>query len=375
VPGPPSGWQTSDIGWLNRYTVARERLLAGDFAEARRLFAELVATATNGADRTIAEELEQLARSWASRDLVFVRRADLGEGSASAKVTGERTADEIAVLYTNAVLYGLGTGAWLDVVTEARTTAGIILPALSLAGAAAGAVAVVDSSMPLRYGVPQSIVSGMYIGLEEGLVLTLWNQSRVYRADEWEAKTVATVVWGMATAGGAAGAIVGSLGGTTPGRASFVGSAAMWSGLAAGLLVGAASPENDTQDDTALLAAVIGLNAGAVGGMLAAGSASPSIARVRYLDLGGLAGGLAAGGLYLSAADDKSTAGGLMGLTGLGIVGGLTAAWLTTSKMAPDRLSEEIPRSARGPASLLTAATPSLTPMPGGAVVALRGAF
>jgi hypothetical protein len=110
---PPPAWQTSDSGWLNRYTVARERLLAGDFAKARDLFAELVATATTGVDRAIAQEMELLARNWASRELMVVRRSDLGESSASAKIAGEPTTDEMAVLYTNSVIYGLGTGAWV----------------------------------------------------------------------------------------------------------------------------------------------------------------------------------------------------------------------------------------------------------------------
>ena len=355
--------------------MARERLLAGAFAEARQLFADLAATATTAIDRTIAEELEQVARSWASRELVLVRRADLGESSAGAKIAGERTADEAAVLYTNAVIYGLGTGLWIDFLTEPNSLAAAILPGLGLAGAAAGAVAAVDSTKRLRYGVPQSIVSGMYIGLGEGLVLTLWNQARVYRADEWSSKTAATVVWGMATAGAAAGAIVGTVGGTTPGRASFVGSAAMWSGLVAGLMVGAATPDDDQQDDHALLAAAIGLNAGAVAGVLAAGPVSPSIARIRFLDLGGLAGGLAAGGLYLSAAGEESTSSGFMGLTALGMVGGLTTAWVATAGMPSDRLSDEIPRSSSGPGSFLTTATASLTPTPGGATLALRGLF
>jgi hypothetical protein len=211
--------------------------------------------------RAIAEEMELLARNWASRELVVVRRSDLGESSASAKVAGEPTTDEMAVLYTNSVIYGLGTGAWVAVWTEPKTLAAGILPALALGGGAAGAAAIADSRKLFRYGVPQSIVAGMYIGLEEGLVLTLWNQARVYRADEWSAKAVASVVWGATTLGAAAGAIVGTVGGTTPGRASFVGSAAMWSGLVSGLLVGAVTPNDDTQDDSALLAAAVGLNA------------------------------------------------------------------------------------------------------------------
>src|SRR5436190_11402532 len=102
------------------------------------MFGELVGTATRSADRALASEFESLSSVWAGRDLAFVRRKDLGESQLSAKAAGERTTDEIAVLYTNAVFYGLGSGAWVDVHTEPDSPAGAILPALGLAGAAVG---------------------------------------------------------------------------------------------------------------------------------------------------------------------------------------------------------------------------------------------
>jgi hypothetical protein len=369
VPSPPPGWQTSNTAWFDRYTVARERLLAGDFTTARDLFIALTRTATNPADEVIARELAELAKDWSARDLVFIRRTDLGESAMAAKAAGERSSDEIAILYTNAVIYGLGTGLWFDFQTKPDSAAEAILPALTLGGAAAGAVAIVDSKRRFRYGVPQSIVSGMYIGLGEGLVLTLWNQSRVARRDEWSSAQAATVVWGFATAGVAAGAIVGSVGGTTPGRASFVGSAAMWTGAVSAMVTADLAGVGDQQDDAAYLASVIGLNAGAVLGILAAGPVSPSIARVRFLDLGAVAGGLVLGGLYFSAAEN-SDGRGLAAMTGLGIAGGLTTAWFATRKMEPDRLSSE-----SAPANVLSRASLSLTPTMGGAAVGLRSTF
>jgi hypothetical protein len=348
--------------------------VAGDFATAEELFAALASTATNGVDQAVARELEVIAKNWKARNLVFVRRSDLGETTISAKAAGERTTDEISVLYGNAVLYGLGTGLWVAALTQPDTAAGGILPALGLAGAFAGGVAAVDTNQRFRYGVPQSIVSGGYIGLEEGLVLTFWKQSIVARRDEWSSQTVATVIWGFTTAGVVAGAVVGNLAGTTPGRASFVGSAASWTGALAGFTAGAlTSSASDSQDDNAWLAAAIGLNAGAVAGILAAGPISPSIARVRFLDLGGIAGGITFGGLYLSAAGNNSSAQGLLGLSALGIASGLTTAWFATANMVPDRLTEATPQtSAR---SVLATATVSVVPTTGGASVALRGAF
>ena len=371
---PPPGWQTSDIGWLNRYTAARERLVAGDFTTAEELFAALASTATNGVDQAVARELEVLAKNWKARNLVLVRRSDLGETTISAKAAGERTTDEISVLYGNAVLYGLGTGVWVGVLTQPDTAAGAILPALGLAGAVAGGVAAVDTTKRFRYGVPQSIVSGGYIGLEEGLVLTFWKQSVVARRDEWSSQTVATVIWGFTTAGIAVGGIVGNFAGTTPGRASFVGSAASWTGALAGFTAGAlTSSVSDSQDDNAWLAAAIGLNAGAVAGILAAGPISPSIARVRFLDLGGIAGAVTFGGLYLSAAGDDSSAQGLLGLSALGMASGLTTAWFATAKMDPDRLTEATAQT--GTRSVLATTTVSVVPAAGGATLAFRGAF
>jgi hypothetical protein len=340
-------------------------LIAGDFVRAHELFAELVKTATSPADHALASEFEALAATWALRDLAFVRRSDLGESQLSAKAAGERTTDEIAVLYTNAVFYGLGTGAFVDVHTEPKSTAGAILPALGFAGAAVGTVALVDVNHPLHYGVPQSIVSGMYIGLEEGLAWTFWNQARTYRADEWKGKTIADVIWLFSTAGAVGGGLVGTLRGTTPGRASFVGSSALWAGLVAGLFAGAVSPEDDQQDDRALLASAIGLNVGAVGGALAAGPVSPSIARVRFLDLGGIGGGLLFGGLYLAAADKKLEGRGLMGATAFGSAIGLGVAWYATSGMPADRIE----RSDRGSRPAMA----SIAPIRGGAMLAFGG--
>jgi len=365
APSARGVWQSNDAAWLDRYTLARERLIAGDFGRARELFGELERTATSAADRAIASEFESVAAGWASRDLAFIRRGDLGESQLSAKAVGERTTDEIAVLYTNAVFYGIGSGGWLAVHTEPTSAAGAILPALGFAGAAVGAVALVDVNHPLRYGVPQSIVSGMYIGLEEGITWTLWNQARSYRADQWEGKTVVDVIWVMSTAGALAGGVVGSVRGTTPGRASFVGSAALWTGLVGGLLVGAVSPKDDTQDDRALLAAAIGLNVGAIAGAVAAGPVSPSIARVRFLDLGGIGGGLVFGGLYLAAADRNPKTEGIMGATAVGAAVGLGAAWFATQGMPQDRLG---PVDAASPG--LTA---SVVPTSGGAMLAVRG--
>jgi hypothetical protein len=365
MPAPPNAV------WRDRYLRARQKLLDGHFAVAQSELVQLARTAQDPLDRAMAAELAGLAASWNARGLVFVRRQDLGEGTLSAKAANERTTDEIAVLYLNAVLYGIGTGAWLATLTEPESAAAGILPALALAGAAAGGVALADTSQPFRYGVPQTIVTGMTIGLEQGLVWTLWNHARVESADEWEGSTIATVIWGSATAGAIIGGVIGHSAGTTPGRASFVGSAALWGGLVSGLTIGAVSKEDDFQDDRALFAAAIGLNASAIGGALAAGDVSPSIARVRFLDLGGIAGALLGGGLYLSFAGDDSEARPLLGSLSLGIASGLVVAWFATGSMERDHGVEGRPESS--PIALRI--QPSVMPVNGGAALGFVGSL
>ena len=159
----------------------------------------------------------------------------------------------------------------------------------------------------------------------------------------WAPSGMATLMWGLATAGAVTGGIAGSLLGTTPGRASFVGSAALWTGAITGLFVGAVTPESDEEyrDDNALFAAAIGLNVGAVAGMFAAGPISPSIARVRFIDLAGAAGALVSGGLYWAVANEDVEVQPLMGSLAAGMTVGVAAGTWLTSGMKPDRRESE----------------------------------
>jgi hypothetical protein len=361
VPSPTSG------PWANDYQLARKLLSDGHFAEASARFAALASAAPSPSERALAMELGALAASWNARGAALIEKQELEDTGLTARRENRRTTDEIAVLYLNGVLYGIGTGAFVSVHTEPDSPAGVVLPALVLGGAGAGAVALVDSGHGLRYGVPQAIVSGMYLGLGEGITWSLWNQARVDYRDEWSEKTVANVIWAGATLGAVGGGVIGSVYGATPGRASYVESTALWSSLVLGLGVGSAISDEARIDDGALLASAIGLNAGALVGVFTAGQVAPSIARVRFLDLGALAGGLAVGGLYVSAAGRNPDVRSAMGLSALGVAAGLSTAWVLTSDMAKDH----------GPGRPATAMPiPSglaLRVVPGGATVGAYG--
>ena len=348
APTPAPGRSTA---WSAHYSEARAAMLAGDFGAAAVKFATLVDSAPDSASRFLAVEMMSACQTWARGGFVLTTPQRMALSS-PALFEDRRTTDEIAILYTNAVLYGLYAGIVIDVLGNANSAGSAILPPLALAAGSAGLVAALDRSVHLGYGVAQSIVSGMYVGFEEGIAWALWHEASVPRTSEFGAKAVTTLIWGLGTLGAVTGGVVGSVYGTTPGRASLMGSAAMWSGLVAGTFMGGLSGS----DDTALLSSAIALNAGALLGAIAGAEVSPSIARVRFIDLGGLSGGLLLGGLYWAVKDREVTGKGLLTATSLGMTAGLTLGWLLTRDMEPDQ-----PRKQRE-ASLAERLVPTLVP-------------
>ena len=381
--------------WRLSYEEARAKLLAGEFADAAARFAELEATAVNRVDRALARAQRTLAEDWTSRNLVFVRRQDLADPALSARALDRRSTDELVSLYTNSVVYGIGSAVWLGVLTEPRTPAAAIVPGLALTAASVGTVIALDSGRGFRYGVPQAIVSGMWIGFEHGLVWTFWHDSRDSRprvSGELEGKPRATILWGLSTIGAVTGGILGQTLGTTPGRSAWVGSTALWTGAIAGFGTGGLVQNGDTE---ALAIGGIGLTVGTGIGLLTASSVSPSIGRTRLIDLSGLLGGLGTAAFYAAAARNESSGQAASGLTALGITGGLAIGWLATSGMAKDSPRSTEPKeesststSSQEPHARTLASTqgstlesiaaqtrPLLMPQPSGAIIGAGGTF
>lgn len=368
---PPADAALRDTLWQKDFADARGAFLAGQLERAAERLGDLARTARTPEQAAMASALATLALEAHRRDLTFAPRAVAAHAVPPDAPRDVRTTDEIAVLYTTSVVYGLGGGVWLGTLTEPESAAGAILPALGLAAASAGAVYAIDNAgeRPLRYGVAQSISSGVYLGFAEGVLWTTWNQSAVGYEDEWEADTVASVLFGGATLGAVVGGTVGSAYGTTPGSAAFITSAASWTAGLGGLLAATLTPNSSQayRDDNAFLTAAIGLNVGAGLGMGFASSVSPSVARVRFIDLGGASGAILGAGLYLAAVDDDGSETSFSAVTALGTAAGLGAAYWLTSDMTPDR------RPAKNGSS--TSLGVSVTPNAGGASLGLNGAF
>jgi hypothetical protein len=263
--------------------------------------------------------------------VTFVDEAELAQTELGAKHAGHRSTDELALLYINSVVYGVGTGAYTAILAEAGSSAGVVLPMLGFSGAGVLTIALVDHHSQFRYGVPQSMITGMYLGAAQG---TLW-MSYAATTGYIDPKPAATIVWGSATVGVIAGGLLAHNLGSTPGRSSWVGSTALWTGSISALTAGAISEDGSH----VLLGGALGHGAGAFIGLATAGEFAPSIARVRYIDLGGLSGALLGGGLYFALSGDSFEGKAMAITTALGVGTGVGLGAYFTRKMKKDELS------------------------------------
>ena len=341
--------------WTARFDDARAELVEADYAHAEADFRKLAKEAPSPAERDLANQLADIAAA-----------SELRRHGVTLPST-IRSTDELWVLYANAFVYGLGSGAWFALQTQPKGVGGLFLPVVGFTALAIGGVALADALKPLPYGVPQAVVAGLQIGLGEGIWAVLW-QKGVARSHEddsqaWRAGPASTVIWVTSTVGAVTGGFLGAALHTTPGRASFVSSTSFWTGSLFALTFAALTPDTRLRAEHAFAAGDIGYNAGLVGGMLLAPRLAPSIARVRWLDIGGLGGGLLAGGLYSAISQDAGTPRGTFAVMAGGTLAGLGIAWALTTQM---------PRDVR-PVVPAKAIVPTVMPVVGGVTVGIAG--
>ena len=278
----------------------------------------------------------------------------------------KRTIDELAILYGNTLVWGTGFGITIGFASRNSDPATFFLPAIGMSALGAGALAYMDVRHgPLPYGVPQSITSGMYMGLVGGLYVSAILEGE--NAVNDEEKVFPGLVWGSMTAGALVGGLVGATVPITPGRASFTSSGVIWGGALSTLVTLGFEDDNFTSGP--FITGLLGATAGGVATGLLGGSVAPSIARVRFLDVGAISGGLVFGGLYYSLSDGVDGQA-LSFLTSAGIIAGLaTSFWLTNG------MDRDEPRRGLEPKTATWNATPFMTPQPGGGTLGLSGTF
>ncbi|HYQ44438.1 MAG TPA: hypothetical protein VER11_20790 [Polyangiaceae bacterium] len=315
--------QVSRADWDQRYEKARHLLVSGDEAEAAPEFEQLSLLAPTEEDAHRARELAEICRAKLSAEV------DAGY---------LRSSGELTFLYSTAFVYGLGTSAWVAMMTQPKNLGGAVLPFAVLTTAAVGGVSLADNYRPFRRGVPQSIASGAYLGFGEGIWLVGIQHAGATRRDDgsaWDGKRVASALWGGATLGAIGGGVIGALRQPTPGRVSFTLSTSLWGGLVTSFAAAAFVSDDSRRTEQAFTLGMVGYNVGLVGGLIFAPSIAPSVARVRFVDLGGIGGGLIGAGVYtLAAGGGESRAS--LGAASLGTVAGLAFTWWATSEMPGD---------------------------------------
>jgi hypothetical protein len=352
--------------WRDRYDAARTLMLEGRYAEAQAQLVALSQDAPTATDRHLAIELARLCAAYVSRGTIpsTVPPTTLVQAPPLRPI---RSTDEITLLYASSLIYGVGSGVWFLLETQPNSALTATLPFAALTAAPVIAVATIDGISKFPRGVPHAISAGLYLGLGEGVWAVGYQGARAARTDgsKWAPETVAGVLWGGATLGGTLGGALGSSLLTTPGRVSFTASTTLWAGALSGLAAGAIFPDDHARAERAYAIGGIGYNAGLASGLLLAGDVSPSVARVRVVDLFGLGGILVGAGSYLTLAgsSDVRLA---EGLAAGGAAVGLAAGWLVTSGM-----KRELPE-APSPHVMWQ---PSFTPVAGGATIGVAGSL
>lgn len=350
--------------WQARYAQARAALLAHQYEQAAAALSALEHSAPSLQDRVRAAELASIAREeW--------------KQSGTGDQPYLRTSDELTVLYTFALMYGLGTSAWLALQLRPESFGTALLPFVIATPASVALVALADNYRPLRHGIPHAIAAGLYLGLGEGIWLAGYQNAYAAHHDgqRWSAERVSTALWVASTVGAVAGGVIGAWRRPTPGRVSFTSSAAIWGGLISAFATSALVSDPDARSQNAFVVGSMGYNAGLVAGLLFGPSLAPSVTRVRLTDLGGLFGGLAASGGYalLARHVDSRIA---LGSAAIGSALGLGLTWWATSGMPADHSHDTLPPAiGAGESRAVSALRPLLAPVRGGMLAGITGAL
>ncbi len=243
----------------------------------------------------------------------------------------KRSNGEMTFLYGTSLLYGVGTGIWIDALGKISDPGLAIIAPLALGAAAPIGVYFWDDYSKLHKGVPSSIATGLSLGAIEGLAVAgvQW-QSQSGGPRAWSFKTETTVTWIFASAGGVGGYAFGEWLRPDPRSLSFIASGAGW-GAITGIEFGVGVSSSPDWKDGASIGGIVGYNAG----IAATGALStvwvPSYNTQKYMWLGYLGGTAVSSIVYVfylfsdSAPRHGLIANSVGGLAGLGLAAAFTA--------------------------------------------------
>lgn len=336
---------------------ASELLVGGRAAEAQRVLQpRLAGQSPWGRSYSSLAVLDRLATRLATQ------APDAARPGATAPVDETREPRggvEAAGLYTSAILLGIGTGVWLDVMFEVDEIQGAVVLPLLLGGAGAGGLYLAERvGGPIRRGRGTAMSNGFLLGLTAGTLLGVYGGEEL----RWRGRGVATSIWGGAVLGAGLGYGLGALAESRPASASFVGSGGLW-GAAFGATVGGLI---DADEEDVLLAALVGEVVGAGAAAALAATLHPGEAQVRWMDLGILSGGLVGTGLavLIFGGSDLRSPTVPMIFVEAGMIGGGILGYVLGRPSTPAAATRTASRDR-------FETRPSVAPLPGGAQVML----
>lgn len=367
-----------EAAWRARYADASARLASGDYQAAITAFTALVAAAPTDADKNLALAQVKVATDLSkgvAPETVAPPPTPQEVPAAPRTRTRARSLDELLELYGSTLSFGFVTGLLVDAsVQEASHNRDshqpVLIATLTTSALTSVALTIIDGHTTIRYGVPQSISSGLHLGIEQGIFWSLWDASRTYVTTPSYLHTAGTL-WGFSVAGAVAGGVVGGTLKVTPGQASWVGTISLWPALVLGSISLAATGADATNASIVLGERNFGMVGGITSlagigvGALTAHFVQPSIARARFIDLAAGAGAVLGGASCLPTRHcrEPGVFAGIAAGSGLGFIVALIATQFTGDLV--DRVDEHFPA--------LKNVTPTITPTSGGATIGASG--
>jgi hypothetical protein len=252
-------------------------------------------------------------------------------------VSTKRTSDEMVFLYGTSILYGAGSGIWLDSLAGLNDPGLAIIMPIAFGAAAPVGVYFWDNYAQFDRGVPSSMAAGMSLGALEGMGIAgvQWQYTQngsCPPCTSWSFKGETTATWLFSTGGGVGGFFFGEWLKPDPRSLGFIASGAGWGAIGGALFGAGVTKTHEDWKDGAAIVGLIGYNAGLVGAGALSTFWTPSWQTQKYMWLGWLAGtgvSMLVYPFYLfgDSEDWKHglVANSLGGLAGVAVAGALTA--------------------------------------------------
>lgn len=232
TPASAKSIATKSVDLIKR---SKRFIKSGQFEKAYQLLSQIEPN-----DRDASEAVQllyELSEFWSTQGYRLLKtsgqsQSDIQSDSKAVEEIGlpsTPSENEIASLYVDSVLYGFASGAvWFGGVFEVDSTAGVVLPALALAGASSYGVYRLNQDGYLSRGMPRTISLGLRIGFIESTLLASYAGTQYQNINP---KAVLVGAWTGTTLGGVIGGLLAHKRPISPARASLIESTAIWTGI------------------------------------------------------------------------------------------------------------------------------------------------